>query len=251
MKACIFEFCEIPHGYLNVTLIPKVGEPTEQLLPFDAELFKNASVDELRDMARGIAAALGREKLPPITLLIRSERIYKTALRLPVANKRYATKLYKKEKKRIAVEGYATKADVCKGAKGYIFNTYYLPLNIISSFKIIAKQLSSRIASAMPYGLHLNAQLHTSGEYVHFDIKQNACSMIYQRNGELISAYDFGFEVVEDIKKRYLLVVSKHEFYNENIRQTCYGLTSDKDIALEFGLRQADPDEWNKKEEEQ
>ena len=62
--------------------------------------------------------------------------LYKTILSLPMMNKYKARSLYKKEQKAKKVNNnYVKKSNYFQHSLGYIFNTYYMPKDVINSFK--------------------------------------------------------------------------------------------------------------------
>ncbi len=226
-------------------------ESREITLSMKEELFKESTGAQLREFARKISAALKQDKFPPITLLIRSEKIYKNALFIPIPNSNYAEKLYKKEEKRKTADGYTPKTYVYRVNTGFMFNTYYVPTKIIKIFRGIAKHLSSKLESAKPYGFYLNERLQATGEYIYFYIRQRVCTVIYQKEGAMVTAYDFCFKSAKELSRRYLLAIEKYEFENESVRYKCYGMESDEKLELKVGLQLIEVKEREEDEEEQ
>ncbi len=238
MSNCIFEYCNYGKGYLRVVMPALNKDPAKELfIELDDYLLENGVIKNAEAMANHIRTELDIHKFPQIELLLRCKETHKSLLSLPVMSKGQAEKLYKREQKaRGAKEGYVTVSNMCRHSLGYIFSTYYMPMKIIHSFKLIAKVLGTKIAQVLPYGFYLQSTLPYHGDYVYFDIKNDVCTMISVSGKNLLSAYDFTYETVDDIVKQFLLVITKHEFELEHKPITHYGVSAGAPVELELEL---------------
>ena len=234
---CIFKYCNYGKGYFEVRIPKTKDEPaSEIIIELDDYLLENGVIKNIDSIADKIKEKINFKKKLPVVLLLRCEETYKTILSLPMMNKYKARSLYKKEQKAKKVNNsYVKKSNYFQHSLGYIFNTYYMPKDVINSFKKLAKMLGTRIISVEPFGFYLKKMLLYEN-YVYFYIRRKVCTLFLVVNKELVSVYDFEFKTKKDIINQFLLVMSKHEFEFERKLIQYYGIDSDEKITLDLGL---------------
>lgn len=234
MANCILEYCNIGKEYLRVEIPPYDKFPGKEILiELEDYLIENGVIKNPDAIAERIKSEFDINKFPPLTVYLRCAECFKTYLSLPLINKYQALILYKKDvKENGSDERYSTVYNHYKHKLGYIYNTYYMPLNIISSFKIIAKLLGTRLKKYVPFGYYLVDSLGSYGDYAAFYLRRGSATMIICVGGALVSAYDFPYENETDIMRQFLLVMSKHEFEFEHTPIARYALISDDNINL-------------------
>ena len=234
---CIFKYCNYGKGYFQVKIPKTKEEPASEIsIELDDYLLENGVIKNIDSIADKIKEKVTFKKKFPVVLLLRCEETYKTILSLPMMNKYKARSLYKKEQKAKKVNNnYVKKSNYFQHSLGYIFNTYYMPKDVINSFKKLAKMLGTRIISVEPFGFYLKKLLPYEN-YVYFYIRRKVCTLFLVVNKELVSVYDFEFKTKKDIINQFLLVMSKHEFEFERKLIQYYGIDSDEKITLDLGL---------------
>jgi len=234
---CIFKYCNYGKGYFQVKIPKTKEEPASEIsIELDDYLLENGVIKNIDSIADKIKEKVTFKKKFPVVLLLRCEETYKTILSLPMMNKYKARSLYKKEQKAKKVNNnYVKKSNYFQHSLGYIFNTYYMPKDVINSFKKLAKMLGTRIISVEPFGFYLKKMLPYEN-YVYFYIRRKVCTLFLVVNKELVSVYDFEFKTKKDIVNQFLLVMSKHEFEFERKLIQYYGIDSDEKITLDLGL---------------
>lgn len=234
---CIFKYCNYGKGYFEVRIPKTKDEPASEItIELDDYLLENGVIKNIDSIADKIKEKINFKKKLPVVLLLRCEETYKTILSLPMMNKYKARSLYKKEQKAKKVNNnYVKKSNYFQHSLGYIFNTYYMPKDVINSFKKLAKMLGTRIISVEPFGFYLKKLLPYEN-YVYFYIRRKVCTLFLVVNKELVSVYDFEFKTKKDIVNQFLLVMSKHEFEFERKLIQYYGIDSDEKITLDLGL---------------
>jgi len=234
---CIFKYCNYGKGYFQIQIPKTKDEPASEItIELDDYLLENGVIKNIDSIADKIKEQVTFKKKFPVVLLLRCEETYKTILSLPMMNKYKARSLYKKEQKAKKVNNsYEKKSNYFQHSLGYIFNTYYMPKDVINSFKKLAKMLGTRIISVEPFGFYLKKMLPYEN-YVYFYIRRKVCTLFLVVNKELVSVYDFEFKTKKDIINQFLLVMSKHEFEFERKLIQYYGIDSDEKITLDLGL---------------
>jgi hypothetical protein len=234
---CIFKYCNYGKGYFEVRIPKTKDEPASEItIELDDYLLENGVIKNIDSIADKIKEKINFKKKLPVVLLLRCEETYKTILSLPMMNKYKAKSLYRKEQKAKKVNNsYVKKSNYFQHSLGYIFNTYYMPKDVINSFKKLAKMLGTRIISVEPFGFYLKKLLPYEN-YVYFYIRRKVCTLFLVVNKELVSVYDFEFKTKKDIVNQFLLVMSKHEFEFERKLIQYYGIDSDEKITLDLGL---------------
>lgn len=234
---CIFKYCNYGKGYFQVKIPKTKEEPASEInIELDDYLLENGVIKNIDSIADKIKEKVTFKKKLPVVLLLRCEETYKTILSLPMMNKYKARSLYRKEQKaKKNNNSYVKKSNYFQHSLGYIFNTYYMPKDVINSFKKLAKMLGTRIISVEPFGFYLKKLLPYEN-YVYFYIRRKVCTLFLVVNKELVSVYDFEFKTKKDIVNQFLLVMSKHEFEFERKLIQYYGIDSDEKITLDLGL---------------
>lgn len=234
---CIFKYCNYGKGYFQVKIPKTKEEPACEInIELDDYLLENGVIKNIDSIADKIKEKVTFKKKFPVILLLRCEETYKTILSLPMMNKYKARSLYRKEQKaKKTNNNYVKKSNYFQHSLGYIFNTYYMPKDVINSFKKLAKMLGTRIISVEPFGFYLKKLLPYEN-YVYFYIRRKVCTLFLVVNKELVSVYDFEFKTKKDIVNQFLLVMSKHEFEFERKLIQYYGIDSDEKITLDLGL---------------
>lgn len=234
---CIFKYCNYGKGYFQVKIPKTKEEPASEInIELDDYLLENGVIKNIDSIADKIKEKVNFKKKLPVVLLLRCEETYKTILSLPMMNKYKAKSLYRKEQKaKKNNNSYVKKSNYFQHSLGYIFNTYYMPKDVINSFKKLAKMLGTRIISVEPFGFYLKKLLPYEN-YVYFYIRRKVCTLFLVVNKELVSVYDFEFKTKKDIVNQFLLVMSKHEFEFERKLIQYYGIDSDEKITLDLGL---------------
>ena len=243
---CIFKYCNYGKGYFQVKIPKTKEEPASEIsIELDDYLLENGVIKNIDSIADKIKEKVTFKKKFPVVLLLRCEETYKTILSLPMMNKYKARSLYKKEQKAKKVNNnYVKKSNYFQHSLGYIFNTYYMPKDVINSFKKLAKMLGTRIISVEPFGFYLKKMLPYEN-YVYFYIRRKVCTLFLVVNKELVSVYDFEFKTKKDIINQFLLVMSKHEFEFERKLIQYYGIDSDEKITLDLGLEKLEDKKIN------
>ena len=243
---CIFKYCNYGKGYFEVKIPKTKEEPASEInIELDDYLLENGVIKNIDSIADKIKEKINFKKKLPVVLLLRCEETYKTILSLPMMNKYKARSLYKKEQKAKKVNNsYVKKSNYFQHSLGYIFNTYYMPKDVINSFKKLAKMLGTRIISVEPFGFYLKKMLPYEN-YVYFYIRRKVCTLFLVVNKELVSVYDFEFKTKKDIINQFLLVMSKHEFEFERKLIQYYGIDSDEKITLDLGLEKLEDKKIN------
>ena len=240
---CIFEYCNFGNGYLKILVPQSKNNPEAKEIFIDLQDYpiENGTITQIEPVVDRIKFEmdnLGISVLPDISLLLRCSETYRTTLTLPVKNYIQALYFYNKEMKtKVNKEQFQTANNSYKYGVGYIFNTYFMPKNIIESFNKIAKRLDTGIDEAKPFGMYLCDTLNHSGNYVYFYIKNKTCTMILVSDKSLITSYDFEFENSRTILNKFLLIASKYEFEFQRKRITHYDILSDEDIEFDIGLK--------------
>lgn len=207
------------------------------MIELDDYLMEDGVPKNLESIADRIKYEVGGRKLPPITLYLRCEETYKRVFTLPGMARMKAEALFAKEKKAIKVNpNYAIATNVFHHSLGYIYNTYFMPRHVVDAFKKLAKLLGTRIRAAEPFGFHLKKTLNYTGTYAYFHIFKRVCTMLLIVNKSLVSVYDFAFENEKDIVRKFLLVMSKHEFEFAHKKIQRFHVDSDEEINIDLGL---------------
>ena len=243
---CIFKYCNYGKGYFEVRIPKTKEEPAIEItIELDDYLLENGVIKNIDSIADKIKEKINFIKKLPVVLLLRCEETYKTILSLPMMNKYKAKSLYRKEQKaKKNNNSYVKKSNYFQHSLGYIFNTYYMPKDVINSFKKLAKMLGTRIISVEPFGFYLKKMLPYEN-YVYFYIRRKVCTLFLVVNKELVSVYDFEFKTKKDIINQFLLVMSKHEFEFERKLIQYYGIDSDEKITLDLGLEKLEDKKIN------
>lgn len=243
---CIFKYCNYGKGYFQVKIPKTKEEPASEInIELDDYLLENGVIKNIDSIADKIKEKVNFKKKLPVVLLLRCEETYKTILSLPMMNKYKAKSLYRKEQKaKKTNNNYVKKSNYFQHSLGYIFNTYYMPKDVINSFKKLAKMLGTRIISVEPFGFYLKKMLPYEN-YVYFYIRRKVCTLFLVVNKELVSVYDFEFKTKKDIINQFLLVMSKHEFEFERKLIQYYGIDSDEKITLDLGLEKLEDKKIN------
>lgn len=244
MNHCILEYCNFGMPYIKL-ILPATATSSEKNLHLKLEnrLLSNGALNDPKEIAELIRSMLDGKTLPPAEIYLRSEQTYKTILSFPVMNRFSASKLYKKEQKEkmlrdqdkkqaLQCPHYTTVCNVFRHSFGNVFNTYHIPQQVVDSLKMLLNHLGARLAGVYPYGFYLQKTLPYSCDYVYFYIRNNTCTLISVVDRQLVTAIDFAFSSVDDLKRQLLLIVGKHEFEFEQRVIVSYGV--DADIPLEL-----------------
>lgn len=236
-NTCIFEYCNLKNGYLKIRF---TADNREMVIPLDDYSINSGMVVEINKLSERIKTEMiniGLNSIPKIELRLRCNEIYRTVFTVPVKNYINAYYLYKKEiKNKVNKEIYKTVFNSYRYGIGYIFNTYYIPINIVDSFNKIAREIGTMINSVKPFGMYLFDSLQYKENYVYFYIINKTCTMILSFDKNLITSYDFEFDDEKNLLTKFLLVASKHEFEFERKPITHFGIVSDEPINIDFGL---------------
>lgn len=245
---CIFEYCNFGEGYLRV-FFPAKKNNKEFELWIDLEEdypIVDGVISKIDSLAERIKHELKEEGLlffPSILLLLRCEETFRSSLHIPVKNSFQAKMLYNKEMKArpnkdefyTAMNSYKSVVD---NNVRYTYNTYFMPKAIVDSFLKLAKLLGTEVSEVKPFGMYLSETQDYDCNYVFFHIRRKICTMILIAENHLITSYDFEFERESEILNKFLLVASKHEFEFGKQKITHSGVSYDKPVKIELGLKE-------------
>ena len=239
---CVFEYGNFGNGYLKIVVPKGVNNLNSSEIFIDLRDYQieNGVITKIDDIIVRIKEEiqkLGISSLSKIILLLRCCDTYHTVLTLPVKNRLQAKFLYNKAiKTRVNHDKFQPVNNYYNYGAGYIFNTYCISKEVISSFSKIAKRLGAEISHVKPFGMSLCDSLSHKGNYVYFYIMKKTCTMIFVSDMNLVTSYDFEFENSKTIMNMFLLVASKYEFEYNYQPITHYGISSDEEIELNLGL---------------
>ena len=239
---CIFEYCNFGVGYLKIVVPKSINNLSSNEIFIDLKDYQieNGFIPKIDDIVVRIKNEMqkyGISSLSKIILLLRCCETYHTVLTIPVKNRFEAKYLYNKAiKTRVNKDKFQTVNNYYNYGAGFIFNTYCISKEIVSSFSKIAKRLGAEISQVKPFGMSLHDSFSYKGSYVYFYIMKNTCTMIFVSDMKLITSYDFEFENSNTIMNMFLLVASKYEFEYNYQPITHYGISSDEEIELNLGL---------------
>lgn len=233
----IVEYCDFGVPYVKVTAYSSVGKKEKCIL---IELNNSQVIDgEIIDTEYIIGAIQQKfTTIYPITLLLSISEMYKTVYSLPKMPTFRARMLYNAYcKKSNDKTEYTAMSDHYQHSLGHIFNTYFIPNNIINCFKVIAKGCNAKIKDVQLLGDFFKDWLNVKGDYAYFYIRRSVCTMILVVNNALITVFEFAFDDVSEIANMFMLVVSKHEFEFGRRKITQYKVDSDIEFDLGLGLK--------------
>lgn len=235
----IFEYSNFKHPYLKITSFDKNGMIENELcITLSKHELEDGAILDVNGIAGRIKENFGR--LYPIDLVLSCEEIYKSVYSLPKMSMMKAKGLYKKELKEFQKTNYSVITDYYTHSVGYIFNSYFVPNNILHQMEKLAKRLNATIVSVQLFGMYLKDKLNYKEDYAYIYAKDNLCRMLLVVDNELVTEYDFSFDDVFEIKHQFMLVLSKHEFEFERRPITQYGIDSDIPIDLGVNLKRID-----------
>ena len=238
-NTCILEYCNYHDGYIKL-YIPADNKSTTQNLTIELDdyLLEDGIPKNTEAIADRIRSEAGDRKIPPITLLLRCDETYKRIFTLPSMAKLKADAIFAKEVllANRSNLNYVTEHNVFQHSLGYIYNTYFMPKEVVDAFKKLAKLLGTKISVAEPFGFHLKKSLNYGGTYAYFYICRKVCTLLLIVNKSLVSVYDFTFENERDLVNQFLLVISKHEFEFAHKKIQRFHIESDEEIHIDLGI---------------
>ncbi len=246
MNRCILEFCNVGKPYLRLRLPADVGAEREVLLNLKAHQLEDGALKEPQELAAIFAEKLKGRRLPPVEVELRSAQIYKTVLSLPVMNRISAARLYRKEQREKELRGQFRQAErpcrpytamrrVWRHPLGTVFHTYYLPQRTVRSVKMLVRLLGARCRCVEPFGFYLQKTLPYSCSYACVYIRGNSCTFLSTEGKQLVTVVDFAFSSQQELKRRLLLLIARHEFEYGALKHCCIDADCPVDFSA-FGL---------------
>lgn len=192
-----------------------------------------------------LAEAIKNENIvvTDIDLVLQINESFKNVISLPKMPSSRANSLYHKNLKEDfnnIKDRYVTFNSSYKHALGYAFYTFFIPNDIINSFKKLAILLNYRISSVNLFGNLLLglANLELKGDFAGIYVKDKVCTIFNSFSGKLTTICDFALNDASDIIDKYLLMVSKHEFELEKRNTTTVLLGIEDEMTLDLaGLK--------------
>ena len=173
-----------------------------------------------------------------IVLYICSDLIFNDINSLPKINFNRAVQLKNKEIKNDYdkyKENYKIIENSYKYNLGIVFNDYFVPSEIINSFRQIAKGLNSKISKTHLYGEYLFSCLRKviKNDYAFIYTRGSMATFILVNNFRLVSCWSFKCESAEDVIKTFVLIIGKHELEIE--KKVINEIYYDSEYELSFG----------------
>ncbi len=178
-----------------------------------------------------------------IDLVLQINESFKNVISLPKMSSSRANNIYHKNLKEdfdSVKDKYLTFNSIYKHALGYAYYTFFIPNNIINSFKKLALLLNYKISSVNLFGNLLLglASLEVKGDFAGVYVKDKVCTIFNSFAGNLTTICDFYVNDASDIIDKYLLMVSKHEFELEKKTTTTVLIGIEDEMTLDlFGLK--------------
>lgn len=246
MNCCILEYCNVGKPYLRFRLPLPDGAEREVLLELEAHQLEDGALKNPQELAAMLAERLERRKLPPVEVRLRSAQIYKTVLSLPMMNRVCSEKLYKKERREqeLRVQSLQTECSgrrylavrrVWRHALGTVFHTYYLPQETVHSVQTLLRLLGTRCRCVEPFGLEMQRALSDSGAEASVYIRGDSCTFVSMDGKQPVTMADFAFSSHEELKRRLLMLMTRHELEHGALTNYCLDADCSVDLS-EFGL---------------
>lgn len=169
------------------------------------------NINKISDIIRNFVV-----KVDSIQLAISTNDAFKTTISLPKISKAKARKLYREEVKYDAGErkdSYLPFFESYAHPLGYIFYTYFIPLNIINTFSKVASLLKTKLTKVDLFSrfIYNNVKTKIKDDFVlHYD-NNNLSTFILSYNNSFS-----GFSAFESdpnkMKLNYVSSISKHCF---------------------------------------
>lgn len=237
-KKTIMEYSDFKTPFLKITVFDGKGEKNELVINFSEYEIESGEIIAPRTVVSRIKEAF--DKIYPVELLLSCEEIYKSVFSFPKMSKLRAETAYRKQLKDMQRDDYTVIEDFYVHSIGCVFNSYFVPNRIVNCLKKIVRDLGTHVEIVRLFGMYLKEQLNYKKDYVYFYIRKHLCRMMLVVENRLVTEYDFSFENTDEIQRRFLMVVSKHEFEFERKKISHYGLDSDVPLEMNLGLNRVD-----------
>lgn len=240
-KKTIFEYSDFKNPFLKVTVIDGSGQSRELLIKFSQFELDNGVILDTDAVVGRIKSQFDR--IYPVELLLSCEEIYKSVFSLPKTNHFRAEAAYRKQLREMQRDDYTVITDYYVHSIGCVYNSYFVPNQIVNCLKKIAHDLNTHTETVRLFGMHLKEQLNFKKDYVYFYVRDSLCRMLLVVENKLITEYDFTFEDSSDIRRVFLMVAAKHEFEFERKNIQYYGVDSNVPLELNLGLKRVELDD--------
>lgn len=156
-------------------------------------------------------------------LVLNSKDVFKNVITIPKSSKFTSLKMYLKEFK-LDYPDIKNKYKVYKTVHqfylGNIYSAYFIPTNLIDSFKKVASflKLKLRKIDLLANYLLINNNEINHKNVVHLYYENDNGVLILERNNFILTFTSFKFKTLEDLNANFMTIISKHELELEKLK---------------------------------
>lgn len=210
----VLHFNNVGNPYLSMYLYKNDRLDLSETYKFEEHEIVNGlpvNINKIADIINNFVT-----KIDSIQLAISTDDLIKTTTSLPKISKAKAKKLYKAEVKNDIGErkdNYIPFFEYYYHSLGYIFYTYYLPVNIVNTFVKVASLLKTKLTKVdlFSHFLFNNVKSIINEDYIlHHD--ENEVSTFVLSFGKAFSGCASFASKEENVKINYVSNIVKHNF---------------------------------------
>ena len=231
-KKIVLEYSNLAMPYLVATAYDKMGAVEKKIeIQFTQSDLSDGAI---YNADKVIARFTEFPNMYPIVLVVACRKSYKNSLVLPKMSLTRAQMVYAKEKKSFDRNFYTTVTNYVAYGNKHIFDSYFIPNNIVACFTSIARVCKTKVVEIITKGMYLFEKYNFIKDCLFLRIKRNSCSMLLVDQGKLLTSYDFEFGNVADIKNNVIMVLSHYQTETYGAKVTNCAI--DSDIIVDLGF---------------
>lgn len=213
-RKLIIHFNSIGTPFINLYLyMNDVLDRTELIKLEDYELENGipVNINKVVDMINEFVF-----KVDQINLLISSDDTFKITTSLPKISKGRAMKIYKNEIKNENGDfknKYYSNFELYKHSLGYIFYTYFLPMDVVTFFIKVASMLKTKLTKVdlFSHFIFNNVKNSIDEDFIYY-YEDNNLSTFILSYGKAFSSYATFENNEKNINQKYVSILAKHAF---------------------------------------
>jgi len=177
-------------------------------------------------------------KVDQINLLISSDDTFKITTSLPKISKGRAMKIYRNDMKNENGDNktkYYSNFELYKHSLGYIFYTYFIPMDIVTFFRKVASLLKTKLTKVdlFSHFIFNNVKNTIEEDFIYY-YEENGLATFILSYGKTFTSYATFINDEANINQKYVSILAKHAFELER-KEINVIYTNNKEKVLHLG----------------